>query len=172
MQLLFFRSLIVLCLLSFSLSVTCEAQYKENRERYNHREYVYQRGDRHPPFIAGVGSVFLPGFEHLIAGEPLRGLGFATGFFGSAAVSIFGLASGALSENPNASSMLPLGFAGLISTVAFYFYGISDAVKVAKVNSLAYRDRQKGLSWQFSPDLNSLTAQLQLNLHVKYTLGN
>lgn len=168
MQLLFFRSLIVLCLLSFSLSVTCEAQYKENRERYNHREYVYQRGDRHPPFIAGVGSVFLPGFEHLIAGEPLRGLGFATGFFGSAAVSLIGAVSGF--ESDGATAILSVG--GLISTVAFYFYGISDAVKVAKANSLAYRDRQKGLSWQFSPDLNNLTAQPQLNLHVKYTLGN
>jgi hypothetical protein len=179
MRLLFFRSVVTFCLLSFGLSVICDAQYLERRKKYGQQEYIYQMGDPHPPFAAALGAVVLPGFGHLIAGEPKRALGFAGGFYGSAAIGFVGLVN-LLNEDfypeyPSGTQLKlyrTLYLAGITSTVVFYIYGIFDAMEVAEINNLSYRDRQKGLSWQFSPDLNSLTAQPQLNLCVKYTFGN
>lgn len=179
MRLLFHKSVVAFCLLSFGLSGICDAQYLERRKNYGQQEYKYQAGDPHPPFAAALGAVVLPGFGHLIAGEPKRALGFAGGFYGSATISFVGLVN-LLDEDfypkdPSGTQLKlyrTIFLVGMTTAVVFYIYGIFDAMEVAEINNLAYRDRLKGLSWQFSPDLNSLTAQPQLSLRFKYALGN
>jgi hypothetical protein len=54
----------------------------------------------------------------------------------------------------------------------FYIYGIFDAMEVAEINNLAYRDRQKNSSMQLNPGINPLTGQAELNMTWRYTLSN
>jgi len=179
MQSLFFRFTISLCVICLGLSATCDAQYLERRKKFGQMEYTYQAGDPYHRFAAALGAAILPGTGHLIAGEPKRALGFAAGFWGSATLSYIGLVN-ILDENFNPQDPGRANFkqykklfaVGMASTMVFYFYGIFDAMEVAEINNLAYRYRQNGLYLQLSPDFNSLTAQPQLDLRLKYTFGN
>lgn len=179
MRHLFFRTVVVFCLLSVGLNITCEAQYLERRKKYGQIEYTYQAGDPYQPFAAALGAVFLPGMGHLIAGEPRRALGFAAGFYGGATLGTIGLVN-LLDEdfnrpntsNLNNSQFKTLFVVGTITTLAFYFYGIFDAMEVAEINNLAYRFNQKGPYMQLRPGFNTFSGQAELHLRLQYVLSH
>lgn len=122
------------------------AQYRLNKTQYDHKTYVYQVGDPYHPTIAGVASFFLPGLGQMISGEGVRGVGFLAGFAGCVTI-IF---VGALSTiddihygGGDGSSGERLMFVGLGGAVGVSIWSIVDAVHVAKVNNLAFREQNK-----------------------------
>lgn len=134
------------------MSIAANAQYKINRVEYNFHTYSYQKDDPYKPIAAGIASLILPGMGQIISGEVGRGFGFLGGFIGSIVVFSTGvgffISSIPTSENdPINEGRLETGL--VIMDVAFLgalsidICSVIDAVRVAKVNDLAFRDRKK-----------------------------
>ncbi len=124
-------STIVLLLIGFSAS----AQYKMNKKNYNHKDYVWEQGDRYSPALAGVASLFVPGLGQMVSGEVGRGVGFLGGYVGSLVIYSIGSAQYANTGTDGAG----LAFFGLASAATIGIWSIIDAVHVAKVNNMALR---------------------------------
>jgi TM2 domain-containing membrane protein YozV len=129
--------LIIICLLTLSCAIV-DAQYKINKSRYDYHRYIYQPGDPYNPGSAGVASLIIPGLGQMISGEPGRGLGFFTGCTGFLALSVVG---GIINGNAHEGDMdgIPLLLAGLAGAGITWICSIPDAMRVAKVNNLAFR---------------------------------
>ena len=160
--------------LSFLISLVCSpifGQYRINKLNYNAHEYVYQPGDRYDPTLAGVASFLVPGLGQMVAGETGRGLLFFGGFVVSYSIALSGaidIASHPI-ENRKTGPKIYIGTAGVL---AMWIWSIVDAVKVAKVNNLAYRDKNKVGLHNFSPVLirNPNNGQLTGGLSFKLRL--
>lgn len=127
--------------------ITCfctnlKGQYRINKEKYNSSEYFYQPGDPYNPLICGVASYIIPGLGQMVAGETGRGLIFTGAFFGSVVVAGVG-AIGSLDKSNNNPEATILLVAGITGAAVSMIGSIVDAVKVAKVNNLAYRDKKR-----------------------------
>lgn len=120
-----------------------QGQYRLNKQLYDYRDYQWERGDAYHPAAAGLLSAFLPGLGQVYASEPLRGAVFFTTTVGGSALyvgSLIAMFGGFETLGPFSDEALPLLFAtgGIIAGGA-YWWSIGDAVRVAKVNSLAAR---------------------------------
>jgi len=51
----------------------------EKKEKYDYKNYTYQKGDRYDPGTAGVCSFLIPGLGQAVSGEIGRGILFFTG---------------------------------------------------------------------------------------------
>jgi TM2 domain-containing membrane protein YozV len=118
-------------------------QYKINKTKYDSRDYVYERGDPYNPLICGAASYIMPGLGQMIAGETGRGLLFAGGVTASGVVAVYGLFSGGLNNSSRTTEGTILLTTGIVGAVVTYVWSIADAVKVAKVNNLAYRNKNR-----------------------------
>lgn len=168
-----------LLMLSFLISLVCSpifGQYRINKLNYNAHKYVYQPGDRYDPTLAGVASFLVPGLGQVLAGETGRGLLFFAGSVVSSALTISSLSKntvlisdGYYSETRKTSGST---YIGLIASAGIWIWSIVDAVKVAKVNNLAYRDKNKVGLHNFSPVLiqNPNNGQLTGGLSFKFRL--
>lgn len=131
--------------------ITVYAQYRINKTKYNYHTYSYQKGDPFIPVLCGVASV-IPGVGQMICGEPGRGLCFLGGFAGSAAFTYAGVVVFATSIPASDSEpvkegqmltgllMVATGIGGIIS---FDIWSIVDAVHVAQVTNMAFRNQNK-----------------------------
>jgi len=148
---------ILLALLVVGMTANAQS-YRINKKNYDPDNYVYQFGDRYNPAVAGVCSFFIPGLGQLVAGDPGRGAGlFAThvGF----GIIFYISAKNAVKVHidkdtewvhyaiPNKetvtfqpSAFFYLSAMGMFTT---WIYSIADAVNVAKVNNMAWRDKVK-----------------------------
>lgn len=133
------------------------AQYKVNKDKYDLKEYTYQATDKYHPAIAGVASYIIPGLGHIYCNENKRGLKFLSGYAGGILV----LVTGAIIELPNlidGNDEFTIG-KGLFIGGALLAWGVQiwsavDAVRVAKVNNMAYRDDNKiGMSLLLKPSV-------------------
>jgi hypothetical protein len=121
-------------------------QYKINKTKYDYRTYSYQMGDPYNPGNAGVASFFIPGLGQMMSGENGRGLGFLAGYtgwiVGSSVVIIYETVSriDEHSEKANIGLILIIGAVGAIS---IDIWSVTDAIRVAKVNNMALRDKDK-----------------------------
>jgi len=174
------KTSVLILFFSFSASIAVvDAQYKINKTKYNYHYYQYMPGDPYNPATAGIASLVVPGLGQMISGEPLRGLaamGRCTLFLGCS----FGglLIVGSSDERDpdffrkqNLGSMMWLG--GAAGALINWILGIPDAVKVAKVNNLAYRDHRKKqgtmslvpcLVLPISPENGQIAAGITLNI--------
>ncbi|MBW6500712.1 MAG: hypothetical protein K0B05_04885 [Bacteroidales bacterium] len=138
---------LVLCLL-FMCSLL-KAQYSVNRKIYDYRTYSYETGDRYHPAATGVASLFIPGLGQIIMGETGRGVAFMGASAGFAALYTAGMIRsvktiGAGISGDEVEEGGPFMFmAGGIGLMAVWIWSVGDAVRVAKVNNLAYRDANK-----------------------------
>ena len=137
---------IVLILISSSL----EAQYRVNKLKYDPETYTPRLGDKYNPTLAGIESAFIPGFGQILSGEPLRG----GVFLGSFILVLSGAHLIAEKVNP------PQSYIYAITTVfvssGLWIASIIDAVIVAKVNNLAFRDQHdSAFKLEVKPYLNS-----------------
>ena len=137
---------------------------------------MYQPGDRYDPTLAGVASFLVPGLGQVLAGGRGRGLLFFAGSVVSSALTISSLSKntvlisdGYYSETRKTSGST---YIGLIASAGIWIWSIVDAVKVAKVNNLAYRDKNKVGLHNFSPVLiqNPNNGQLTGGLSFKFRL--
>lgn len=170
--------------LVFSFILCCfffnsHAQYKQNKQHYNYKDYFFQKADKYNPTIAGVASFVLPGLGQATSGEITRG---AT-FFGVYALFTTQMLIGAykiveyIDENPiyqegdriDGLGQFTLGVLGSIVTT---IWSTSDAVRVAKINNLAFRDKITKTSFKLEPKFfnlqgdNKIAAGLQLKIRI------
>lgn len=140
---------LIICTLLLSLQL--QAQYCVNKNKYNTFNYKFQKGDNVDPALAGVASFFIPGLGQALSGEYLRGAAFFGGYSGGAAIYYAGHRLSHKNRNSvNDNEGLLLRIVGIGSMVSVQIISIADAVKVAKVNNLAIRDRYNNVSAQLS----------------------
>lgn len=131
------------------LSSKCFPLYRVNKDRYDLDNYTYQPGDPYSPAGAAVASLFIPGMGQIVSGEAGRGLGFLFGaagwFVGSMAVAIPLMDTPERDPDFFTKQQLSVFFflSAFIGSAGIWVCSINDAVKVAKVNNLAIRDKRK-----------------------------
>ena len=135
------KTILTICFVLI-LNFNSNAQYRLNKEKYNSSEYFHQTGDPYNPLICGAASFYLPGLGQILAGETGRGLIFTGAYFGSVVVAGVG-AFGSLNKSSNNLESNILLIAGLTGAAITMVGSIVDAVKVAKVNNLAFRDKRR-----------------------------
>ncbi len=173
-------SLIILCITAFS---TIHAQtYSEKVEMYDTHQYVKQFGDPYSPVLAGVASYFIPGLGQMICDEGPRGLAFLGGYTGCFALMTLGYIDMYVSvvENLEINSNGPVAIRGrekmaigVAGMAGIGLWSIIDAVHVAKVNNMYYRDQSKrtsGINLEIAPYAEPITMFNQVTVPVGLTL--
>jgi hypothetical protein len=89
----------------------------------------------------------------MISGEARRGVVFFGGFAGFLTLALIGANTGDIDK---AIPRVMIGFSGIIILDVI---SCIDAIHVAKVNSLAFRDRKKISQFQISPYIGSTVAE-------------
>ena len=160
------------------ISSVVNAQYRLNKTIYDSKHYTYQRGDPYIPSVAGLTSFLVPGLEQTISGEVGRGAAFLGGFAGGAIMIIVGVNQsftytesrpGNEDDLVLVASLVAVGF---IVMVGVDIWSILDAIHVAKVNNLAFRDKTKtGFKVKVSPYIGSFrteTIPVGISLKVQF----
>ncbi len=144
------------------------AQYRIYKTKYDRHTYKVQPGDPYNPTVTGIASFCIPGLGQMTAGETGRGLAFmlpwatpfltyffvsSTGNTNSKAFEVFG------------NDILPVYMVGVA------VWSCIDGVRVAKVNNLAWRDRNKtSLNLHIDPFVDVLRDNPQGQLITGITL--
>jgi hypothetical protein len=165
------KSIVLLLACLLFISSVSDGQYKINRKKYDYHSFTYQPGDPYNPGIAGFASLLVPGMGQLTSGATARGAAFLGGFIGC--IAIFAIGAGSYYELDGVTyggpGLLYLGFFGAI---AVDLVSVVDAVRVAKVNNLVFRDtRNTGYSLLLSPyvgSLNSSTIPVGVSIKLKF----
>ena len=135
------------------INTIANAQYEINRTKYDYRTYTYQKGDRYNPEMAGFISGLVPGLGQVTSGETGRGLLFFGGSVGSWIVLFNAIPE--ISPSPSASTRRAI--VGGIGVLGLWLWSIGDAQRVAKVNSLAWRDKNKSsMNLEILPDIGTM----------------
>lgn len=147
------------------------AQYRINKTKYDYRTYSHQAGDRYSPIVAGVTSYILPGLGQMLSGEGGRGAAFLGGDFTCTAVFIAGVI---IAGKDNINTGVTIASLGLLGWTAIDIWAIVDAVRVAKVNNLSFRDKNKtSINLQINPYIDhynyNITGKLQPGISLKFT---
>lgn len=129
--------------------ITTRMAYCDYEKLYDSHKYVHMPGDPYSPAGAGIASFFIPGLGQIINGQAGKGCGM---LFGRVALVIGSFAMGYFcaeeikDEQGKVISRktTPVGTAGMIiglsGAVAINVWSICDAVHVAKIKNLYYRD--------------------------------
>lgn len=137
---------VILMLISLLLlSTIVNAQYRINKTKYDFRTYSYQVGDPYNTGVAGIASLLIPGLGQMLSGEVGRGLGFLGGDLVCGVVYVVGYVSVLTDIDSGGTGSGGSGamLAGGIGMLVVDIWSIIDAVRVAKVNNLAFRDKNK-----------------------------
>lgn len=159
------------------LCSTLNAQYAVNKTKYDYRTYVYKLGDPYNPSVAGLTSFLIPGLGQMISGEGGRGVAFLAGEVGCIVIYYVGCvqAINALEDDiwgdEYQGEGLGLMVVGLLGTLAVDIWSIVDAVRVAKVNNLAWRDQNAtGFNIQIQPYINTEHIESACNTQIGLTM--
>lgn len=145
----------------FAATIDSGAQYSINKEKYDYRSYSKEPGDPYNPLAAGIASLYIPGLGQMIFNEVPRGASFLAGYAGCWLI----VGMGWIYFNRDISNTysiriddpgVGLMIVGLSSVMAVQIWSAVDAVRVAKVNNLAWRDRDKtsSTSIMIAPSIN------------------
>ena len=170
-----------------------DVRYRDIADYYDTRYYRDRPGDPYIPALSGVASFFLPGLGQFIDGEWSRGLGLIAANIGfglleatEASLLFYGGARSSYSytmygySEGNGLMAASLGALMLTSAVHFGFniWNICDAVRIAEVKNLYYRDvrdNRYSFDMHFAPDLafvptagNNLQPVAGLSLKVNF----
>jgi len=165
------KAIILIVLIQF-LVKSLSAQYEMNRFKFHVSEYQ-KSTKRYSPLLAAGGSYLVPGLGQLYCNETFRGLSFLGGYVGCIALTVVGLTNqtnqmvGPFQLN---EVLMISGFAG---SILIRFGSIFDAIKVAKINSIAY-DHQRSssrLNYQIGPTLVQNTMNSKVNLGLKLNVS-
>src|SRR5690349_3264381 len=114
--------------------------YKSVKSKYDLRTYSYQTTDRYNPARCGESSMYLPGLGQMMAGETPRGLAFTSLFVSGFTLFFVGLSSEPFDSDYSDRGVF-LMVTGAAATIGSCVWSSVDAVRVAKVKNLAYRDQ-------------------------------
>ena len=134
------------------------AQYKINKTKYDYSTWTYEEGDPYDPVTCGILSI-IPGVGQMAAHAFGRGVAFFGGFAGCAFMSAVGAGVAMGSEYNETTLVLGVGLmlVSLSGMAAIDIWSIVDATRVAKVNNLAWRDRNNtGLNLQIEPFISPI----------------
>ncbi len=132
------------------------AQYRVNKKQYDHKSYVYQYGDPYNPTMVGAVSYFVPGLGQMLMGEGTRGVAFLASYAGCMTLSFVGFMETFvdIDNGGDGARGQKLMWIGLGSSMGIAFWSVFDAVRVAKVNNLAYRDKNRSsMNFKLEPYL-------------------
>ena len=165
-------ALILICLLAIGIQV--EGQYRENKKIYDPKCYDYQKDDPYNVAGAALASVVIPGLGQAVAGEPARGGSIMAGCLGCWMLT-FTLAKATIKPQKDKifPDLNPTPLIGLLGALGIHIWSVDDAIRVAKVNNLAYRDRKgASLEWRVNPTVITSTTNHALapglSLHVEW----
>ena len=133
------------------------AQYKINKTKYDYSTWTYEEGDPYNPTTCGVLSI-IPGVGQMVAHEFGRGAAFFGGFAGCFFMSAVGTGV-AMGSSNETTLVLGVGLmvVSLAGAAAIDIWSIVDATRVAKVNNLAWRDRNNtGLNLRIEPFISPI----------------
>lgn len=139
------KTLILLMIFVVSFSF-CKSQ------NYIIKNYTFQETDKYKPVTAGALAI-IPGAGHFYTGHYVRGILFPAGM----AASAYLISAGSLEEWADGWSDTPSNsgdtkmLIGGISFFAIYIWSFFDAVKVAKIKNIRFRERE--LSFRVEPFL-------------------
>lgn len=124
--------------------------YDDIKYDFDTRDYRYHSSDPYNPTVAGLASLFIPGFGQCLDGEWGRGIAF---FFGQSSLAFVGSAAGlvllsTIDYSTGAGKALfdianPVFLATLGAQTILGIWNICDAVHVAKVKNLYYREEDE-----------------------------
>ena len=150
--------------------------YQDYKNLYNHRNYKRQMGDPYNPTLAGIASFLIPGLGQGLCDEWGRGAAFFGGHvFSLCATAIFVTTTTANSHHISPAPVIIL-VAGSAVTLACDIASIVDAVRVAKIKNMYYRDlqglRQANIdvnltpcfTYIYTPEANTPVMGLSLNI--------
>ena len=161
------------------------AQYAVNKTKYDYRTYEYEAGDPYRPVVAGLSSFLLPGLGQMISGEFDRGVNFLGGYVGcwgiyfgyklikSSMESMFLFSTGssgvyvllgeAVDSKPELEPLILL----VLGLAVVDIWAVVDAMRVAKVNNLAWRDKHKtGVKIDIQPYVNHFQTNDKINARM------
>jgi hypothetical protein len=135
-------------------STIASAQYSVNKEKYDYRLYTYNSRDPYSPAFAGVASFCFPGIGQMMSDEFSRGMLFFAGAVGFSTMYIIG---DKMEKDGHDATLLI--WASVIGEFAIGIWAMVDAVKVAKVNNMAYRDQKKiAMNFRVEPFMATTSA--------------
>lgn len=127
--------------------ITLRMSYNDYKHLYDPSQYARQEFDPYSPFGTAVASFFIPGLGQIINGEAGRGCWM---LFGDVALVTGGLLSAGLWTTTDPSGKRVTTTGGTIcacacwaGSIALTIFSIVDAVNMAKIKNLYYRDCQK-----------------------------
>jgi hypothetical protein len=141
------------------LFTSLNAQYKINKLKYDYRTYKYQAGDPYNPGIAGFASLLIPGLGQMSSGAGGRGAAFLGGFVGCITIFAIGSSNYYVDEEGEHGGPVPL-YIGAFGAIAVDLISVIDAVRVAKVTNLYFRDKyMTRYSLKVSPYIGSFSSE-------------
>ncbi len=115
---------------------------QEKKKMYNYEDYVWQQGDRYNPTTAGVFSFLIPGVGQMTSDEVGRGFAFLVPSV--VADVVFLVSEKKINEEYSISMREKYASRVVISGIAVIgltIWSTVDAVRVAKVNNMYFRDK-------------------------------
>ena len=157
---------ILLLILGFGV---VDAQYKINKTKYDYKTWAYEEGDPYDPGFCGIVSV-VPGAGQMVAHEFGRGAAFFGGAAGCFSLLFAGFAVEWDYNEALGITMMLLGVSGFF---AVDIWSIVDATRVAKVNNLAFRDRDHtGTNLRMEPYISPVqiygSTKTQVGVSLKF----
>ena len=135
------NKLILITLGVFFISTSGISQYKLNKTKYDYKTYLHQVGDPYNPTVAGLASFFIPGLGQMLSGEIGRGLVYLGGYIVCSTIFLAGSFNMLIyNGGPTESGLRFLAVGGLM-LLSYQIWTIVDAIRVSKVNNLAFRDK-------------------------------
>lgn len=135
------KKLLLILIGTLVLSNMTFAQYSVNKTKYSTDFYQYKPGDPYNPTLAAVESLFVPGLGQALAGETKRGIIIFGSYVGCWVV--YGIGGSMVTKDIASGAGWTLVIAGSLGAGVVGIWNIFDAVKVAKINNLAYRANHK-----------------------------
>jgi hypothetical protein len=118
------------------LNIISNAQYKVNRTKFDLKTYHFEFGDPYNPGVMGFASLVIPGFGQILEGETARGFCFIGGWVGLNLIKYGIFESGSLRNTSNLNKVRYV-------LVGLHVWSLFDAIHVAKVNNMVFRDQNK-----------------------------
>lgn len=141
---------IVLIILTILYSASSNAQYKENKSKYDFKTYSYQAGDPHNPSAMAFASIVIPGFGEILEGEGKRGFPLLIGSISLKVIKTY--VTFRSSPEMSYTNKDAIRKSILITQIGLRIFSAIDASRIAKVNNLAFRDKyNKDISLKVMP---------------------
>jgi len=120
--------------------VTLGMKYSEYKDLYDPHDYSYDQNDRFSPAVSGVASFFIAGLGQMINEQTLKGVGMLAGELGFFVAGYF--VADKVKQEGNKTTIKANGWsiACWCASLAIDIWSICDAVNVAKIKNLYWRD--------------------------------